>query len=587
MKILLVLVSLLILGIIIWLFLGEREEKTAAREQEEGQLPDQTLRRRADDKQIEEETGQQRRKTDKPLSDDKDIVKEEFKLPYLTDEIIPENSRFRIYRRTLLNSEIYAKKGYYETSINLYEGVAARINDIKTKDKIEENIEYLKNYMKRKEDARYRSLRDSIPESVTSGDLKFTVDGNKQKRINIEVIDDTTIQSILEMEARLRSELKDEFENLKIPDLDNRKESEISELRDRLEHLNEKLDQREYDYLDIENRAKQSDLDELNDELEDIKEIVGSFKNELSVQNQRRAADRQPDYYTGEKIEDFMGHLNNLDRKINDISEKGTLMQGPVEQESIRQEPVKQESIMRGQAKQEPTPVVLDPQPFVDLFDKISDEKAGKIKDSKDYDTTGKPYISEKNETKITKEKEDEDYNEFDLLKDITKPKKDDELSDEEIFEKILKDDKKTIKDDDEDSFEIMGDKREDEGQYDVFNKEEERKRREEEKFYRNFLKTDRKLKKELPILKVNFDFSKLPEQTHLSREQNILEYSFYKYKPMLEKAGELIKKRRVREAIDYYKVVMGQNIPPEFKMMIRKNINDLTEYLEKYLSTD
>jgi hypothetical protein len=55
----------------------------------------------------------------------------------------------------------------------------------------------------------------------------------------------------------------------------------------------------------------------------------------------------------------------------------------------------------------------------------------------------------------------------------------------------------------------------------------------------------------------------------------------------MLEKAGELIKKRRVREAIDYYKVVMGQNIPPEFKMMIRKNINDLTEYLEKYLSAD
>jgi len=42
-----------------------------------------------------------------------------------------------------------------------------------------------------------------------------------------------------------------------------------------------------------------------------------------------------------------------------------------------------------------------------------------------------------------------------------------------------------------------------------------------------------------------------------------------------------------VRDAINYYKVVMGQNIPPEFKSMIRKNINDLTEYLEKYLTAD
>jgi hypothetical protein len=55
----------------------------------------------------------------------------------------------------------------------------------------------------------------------------------------------------------------------------------------------------------------------------------------------------------------------------------------------------------------------------------------------------------------------------------------------------------------------------------------------------------------------------------------------------MLEKANEYIKKRKVRDAINYYKVVMSQNIPPEFKAMIRKNLNDLTEYLEKYLTGD
>jgi hypothetical protein len=578
MNILLVLISLLILGIIVWLFLSEKEEAAATREQDEGQLPDRALRRRASDKQIEEEAKKQRRKTDTSAQDDEVVVAdEEFKLPYLTDEIIPEGSRFRVYRRTLLNSEVYAKKGYYDTSINLYEGVAARINDIKTKEKIEDNIAYLKHYMKQKEDAKSKAVRDSIPESVTSGDLKFTVDGNKQKRINIEVFDDVTKQSLLEMEARLRRELKDEFETLKPPDLGPPQEKDISELRDRLDDLHEKLDQREYDYLDIDNRAKQSDLDVLNDELEDIKDIVGSFKDELSDLD--RGADGQPDD-AGERFDGLMDHIDTLNRKINEIAEK---------------EP----------EKPEPTPVVLDPQPFVDLFNKITEggipegrkPEAEKPKPeiiqaedgrpSQQY-APGKPEVSEKieNKTSTTREEEDEDLNEFDLLQDITKPKIKDELSDEEIFEKIIRDAKKSQKDD-EDSFEIMGERSKDEGQYDVFNKEEELKKQEEDKFYKNFVKTDRKLKKELPILKVNFDFSKLPEQMHLSREQNILEYSFYKYKPMLVKAGELIKKRRVREAIDYYKVVMGQNIPPEFKMMIRKNITDLTEYLEKYLSTD
>ena len=85
----------------------------------------------------------------------------------------------------------------------------------------------------------------------------------------------------------------------------------------------------------------------------------------------------------------------------------------------------------------------------------------------------------------------------------------------------------------------------------------------------------------------MSFDFKKLPDEFSLSREKNILEYSFYKYKPMLQKADEFIKHRQVRDAINYYKVVADQNIPVEFKAMIRKNIRDLTEYLEKYLSSE
>jgi len=92
--------------------------------------------------------------------------------------------------------------------------------------------------------------------------------------------------------------------------------------------------------------------------------------------------------------------------------------------------------------------------------------------------------------------------------------------------------------------------------------------------------------RKELPILRVTYAFDKLPDRNTLSREQNVLEYSFYKYKPMLEKAGDYIKRRRVKDALNYYKVILDQNIPKEFKTMVQKNVNDLNEYLEKYMNS-
>ncbi len=112
-------------------------------------------------------------------------------------------------------------------------------------------------------------------------------------------------------------------------------------------------------------------------------------------------------------------------------------------------------------------------------------------------------------------------------------------------------------------------------------------KQKAEQDFYKKFIKPDRIKKRELPVLKVSYDFKKLPDEMSLSREKNILEYAYYKYKPMLKQADEFIKERRVKDAINYYKVVADQNIPIEFKAMIKKNIRDLTEYLEKYLSTD
>lgn len=88
------------------------------------------------------------------------------------------------------------------------------------------------------------------------------------------------------------------------------------------------------------------------------------------------------------------------------------------------------------------------------------------------------------------------------------------------------------------------------------------------------------------PFLTLTFDFDRIPHHFSLSKDHEILEYAYYKYKPMLVKAQKYVKRKQITKAMNYYRVIREQQIPREFKRMIDKNINDLTDYLEKYLST-
>ncbi len=265
---------------------------------------------------------------------------------------------------------------------------------------------------------------------------------------------------------------------------------------------------------------------------------------------------------------------------VEDTAEIEPVDETPEPQESAEPE-IPQEEIteLPEEAMEEPEPAVEEPAVSEEAREPESEEEL---------------FPPSETETEIEKQKEkekeidrysdyDEDPNEFDLLSEYGKPKDDSTLTDEEIFEKIITDDKKKTDDSD---FEILGEKHKEEQEYSLDEPLDEKKRAEQD-FYKKFIKPDRIKKRELPILKVSYDFKKLPDEFSLSREKNILEYSFYKYKPMLAKADDFIKQRRVRDAINYYKVVVDQNIPPEFKIMIKRNIRDLTEYLEKYLTTE
>ena len=86
------------------------------------------------------------------------------------------------------------------------------------------------------------------------------------------------------------------------------------------------------------------------------------------------------------------------------------------------------------------------------------------------------------------------------------------------------------------------------------------------------------------PFITITYDFAKIPHHFYLSKDHNILEYAYYKYKPMLVKAQKFIQRKQITKALNYYRVIRDQQIPDALRFMIDKNINDISEYLEKYL---
>ncbi|PTM48722.1 hypothetical protein CLV95_10659 [Leptospira borgpetersenii serovar Javanica] len=65
------------------------------------------------------------------------------------------------------------------------------------------------------------------------------------------------------------------------------------------------------------------------------------------------------------------------------------------------------------------------------------------------------------------------------------------------------------------------------------------------------------------PFLTLTYDFDKIPHAFKLSKNYSIMEYSYYKYKPMLIKAQEFARRKMLKNALNYYRVIKSQNIPP------------------------
>ena len=524
MNLILISSLIIILGIFLWALLTPEKDRDEAREGAD--TPEKVFRRRASDAEIEEkfpdDREQHRRKTD--VKEELAEVEEDFKLPFQVDEIIPEYSRFIIYRRTLLNAEIYAKKGDFSTAVSLYEGVNARINDAETNEKIEANINYLNRYRKQQQKREELARQEEARGGNKPNEIRLSLDGPLSIPDRIQIGLTSPPQEQLDVKKIAEEVARELYQNEQESPVKD--DTEIKQMRSDLQGLQNRI----HELNEEKNKTHQ--------ELEELRQL----------QSRVTETDREPD--------------------VSRVKYEGQL------------------------------PVTIDPQPILDILEKIPTLKApepekmeppaadGITAPGKRPGKEGQTTEDTRKETVEKKEVEDQSED-WELLSDyLTEQDTTADLTDEDIFEKILEDDSKTKGKRDE--IEILGDRHdESEVEYDINDREEESRQKEDEKFYENFLQHNKRLKKELPILKVTYDFKKLPDDFSLSKEKNILEYSFYKYKPMLEKAEEYIKKRRVRDAINYYKVVMNQNIPPEFKKMLRTNIDDLFEYLEKYLTSD
>jgi len=614
--------------ILAWALLGSKGDSDRVRKSSEDDLePDKVLRRRAADKEIEDEfpkdlstdEGDDKRK--RRSTDDDDEISpldsssyDNLQLPYPADNIITQSSRFRVYRRTLINAEIYARKGDITTAISLFEGVHSRIHDMETQRKIDADIDYLKNYKVHKERINKKRERESISTAGQTNEIRFNIDGPVPQTINVGLIDTVSGMSPDAIAETVSRQIRSEIDNFK-KELDEVKqtvqtdkidvssqhtevsglESELKEIKDGISALDNQTvrTREEIDRLrDMTGTETLDTINTMSNQLADIREQVNELQNipettmeptltEARFQGQVEEVMSQIPSLS-KKIEDLESERNELLRKQSENRDSESLLRKIEEAVSKTEDAAKraENATSSAQALSDTARATVAQQEVAAAMSPTGGAHQAPVQGNAPT-TEGPTTTSAAAPPLQPGSPPEEDLTDFDLLSDYGKDKDDDKLTDEEIFEKILNDQKKdSIKDD----LEILGETKP--HQNDVTSMSMN-VNADEEIFYKNLLNTNKRKTKELPILKVSYDFTKLPDEMSLSKEKNIMEYSFYKYKPMLEKAQEYLKHRRVRDAINYYKVVLNQNIPPEFKIMVRQNIKDLTDYLERYLTGD
>ena len=263
----------------------EKEEKTPEKIED----PEKIFRRRASDRAIEKEYPDEALA---PAHEERESASGEkfpfhedsstFSLPFPANDIITDRSKFRLYKRTLLNSEAYARKGDIETAISLFKGVRDRILDKDVRDKINANIEYLNRFRQRREEDFKKRVESKLQESQ-GGELKVKIEGQLPSTINISIPEkslqtESIAEKISEDISKNLNSLKEEIDRLKSTPEDKsgiKDSEEFKSLQNELRELKEK-------FIQIS-----SERDKILNELSRIREIKEEevSKRELEKEN--------------------------------------------------------------------------------------------------------------------------------------------------------------------------------------------------------------------------------------------------------------------------------------------------------------
>lgn len=724
MNILLIVLGVAILLIPLWVLFGSsgEEEKPAA-----APVPEEkTFRRRAADKELEKEFPDEekerrgrgedrRRRADAPASD-LTPVENDFKLPFAPAEVIPENSAFDVYRRTLKNADVYMQKGDFDTARSIYEGVLDRVGDSEVRDRLEENLSYMNNYhqilskraeVKRQQQAsaKPQEIRltlegaDTLADRLQIGiapekppiDVNEIVDRISEKLTSVAPdasrIAENSIQkyrdelqqvksqlqgmtAIREQLRRMNEEkmaqdyeqiqsLKSELANvLREAEQEKAEKKGLAEklqsgsvteemLREQEERIRRDIRQRE-----DENSLLRERLDFMREEMERLREDsqrTGELEEKIEQSMAQPSSDGQD---KNEEIERLKAELSGLKRELRERND--------AEASSMRELAESMKQTIDTIKSSQPAPVHRDDAvPLPDASASRSEEDAA-IRDiaeairqsaestqattenleslteaMKEGMNSLAPILqnqAEKAEELLAEKKlEQEKKDDFQLIDEFINGPKYDEPTDDDVMEKILNDamreqkkkedaekkkkdsaaeqeseakadEEQAHKDEIKNDFELVSDYMRGPDEVEPTDEEVMEKIIADAMKGRDFrgggspaarreqgyeAPQPQRRRKELPILRVSYNFSRLPDEFTLSTDKNYLEYSFYKYKPLLEKASDLVKRRKVKDAVNYYKVVMDQDIPQEFKEMLGQNIHDLNEYLTKYYTSD
>ncbi|HRX15774.1 MAG TPA: hypothetical protein P5123_05640 [Spirochaetota bacterium] len=368
------------------------------------------------------------------------------------------------------------------------------------------------------------------------------------------------------------------LENEKLSEISKEKQEENNLLRSQLEIMQKQMEE-------LKNGSDQAKA------LHELKERIQNFEN----QNLSKSLDHEQMQRIVSEIES-LSQSAKLSKDIEEKIEKLIQNQLSSGLEGITHSKIdeltSQISDLKGQLASVSSPNQTMPpssqaQPATSTsLPQDSSIDISKKSDKADQSKQNGPVTTQDTNLQISaEEKEENKKDDFQTLEEYINGPTYEEPSEDEILDKILAESAKNKEKD----YEIRGtdDSKDISDDFDLsklFAKPSAIDTKDEE-FYNQFTERNKpRVKKELPILHVSYRFDKLPEISSLSKESNVIATTFYKYKDLLEKANEYIKRRRVKDALNYYQVVMDQDIPDEFKVMLKQNIDDLKEYLEKYM---